>query len=417
VFRSANGFKATKVASADLVRMSSATLNNYITQSRSRVKGNKNSPREEFLPLLEKAKATLKVSGSKSLKANLNGIIVELTTNSEHQSAFWAKNWWPADEMVSPNAQIYSANGVEGLEPSAYYCPELHAALFLNTEYYGQCKSWALGMAAAILEKGFNTLSIHGATAMYKGKGVVIIAPTGTGKTTHSFRIFLNNDGRICGDDWAYVSFPDPVPASPSSPLMARQPEHALYMRSESQKEQGWLRGVFDRSMNENVVEHKEDCEFTEGEEMCSVTKGRCVFNDGMKWCYYSFGNSRVVVEREAILGPEKVVDEVPVNLVVLLRRDDHSPAEVNLDPEQAIEILQKGEYMVLPGAGPKEKWGTISAEPWYNPYLLELDNQRQASFFRAMFKNWEVPCVILNTGVEGISASHERILTALERA
>jgi hypothetical protein len=359
--------------------------------------------------------SALERSGSRSIKANLNGVVVELSTNSEHQAEFWSLNWWKADDSSKPKAKIYSAIGVEGIEPSAHYCPELRTAVFINTEYYGQCKSWALGMAAAVLEKEADTLSIHGATALYKGKGVVIIAPTGTGKTTQSFRIFMNDQGKICGDDWAYVQFPRPTPEQVRSPLVARQPERALYMRSESQKEQGWLREVFDRSMNENVTTKKEECEYPSGESGCSLTKGRCVFNDSSHWCYYAFGNSRVLVNREDILGPAKVVDEVPINLVVLLRRDDHSPAEEKLSPEQAISILQKGEYMILPGAGPKEKWGTMSHEPWYNPYLLEPDDARQAAFFRSMFEDWKVPCIILNTGVEGIQASHERIVAALE--
>lgn len=395
--------------------MEISQFQNYVTQSRARVKGNKNSTVSEFEPLLEKAKERLRSTRTRSLRANLNGVVVELTTNSDHQADFWSMNWWEAHDSVLPHARIFSATGVEGVEPSAYYCPALKTALFLNTEYYGQCKSWALGMAAAILEKSFNTLSIHGATALYKGKGVVIIAPTGTGKTTHSFKIFMNEQGKICGDDWAYVAFPDPIPTEPRSPLVARQPERALYMRSESQKEQGWLRDVFDGSMNENVTTRKEDCEYPLGEELCSATEKRCVFNDGMSWCYYAFGNSRVLVRREDIRGPSKVADEVPIDLVVLLRRDDHSPPEVKLTSNQAIEILQKGEYMVLPGAGPKEKWGTMSYEPWYNPYLLEPDPAGQTRFFRAMFENWHIPCVILNTGVEGIQASHERIVTALE--
>lgn len=390
-------------------------LNNYITQSRSRVKGNKNAPLSEFVPLLQRVKMALGKSGSRSLKANLDGIVVELTTNSSHQAEFWSENWWPAPDGVLPHARIFSATGIEGLEPSAYYCPELHTAIFANTEYYGQCKSWALGMAASILEKSFNTLSIHGATALYKGKGVVIIAPTGTGKTTHAFRIFLNEQGKICGDDWAYVTLPDPIPERPTTRLIARQPERSLYMRSESQKEQKWLREVFDKSMNENVTIRKEDCEFPVGVDMCSLTHEKCVFNEGMNWCYYSFGNSRVLVRRDEILGKGKVVDEVPIDLVVLLRRDDHSPAEVRLTPDEAIDVLQKGEYMVLPGAGPKELWGTISHEPWYNPYLLELDNRRQAEFFKAMFETWRVPCMILNTGVENIQESQRRIISALE--
>jgi len=388
-------------------------FNNYITQSRARVKGRKDTPKSEFLPLLERAKATLAKSGFSALKANLNGVVVELSTNSKHQAEFWSQNWWKADDSSAAKARIYSAIGVDGIEPSAYYCPELRTALFANTEYYGQCKSWALGMVAAILEKEANTLSIHGATALYKGKGVVIVAPTGTGKTTQSFKIFLNENGKICGDDWAYVQFP----AKANGALVARQPERALYMRSESEKEQGWLRDVFDRSMNENVTVRKQDCEYPKGEDGCGLTGKKCVFNDGKHWCYYAFGNSRVLVMREGILGPDKVVDEVPINLVVLLRRDDHSPPEMRLSPDQAIDILRKGEYMVLPGAGPKEKWGTTSYEPWYNPYLLEPDEATQTRFFRSMFEDWRVPCVILNTGVEGIQQSHERIIAALEAA
>jgi len=390
-------------------------FNNYLTLSKARVKANKNTKTSEFNVLLARAKDTLAASRSKSLKADLNGMTIELVTNSDHQAEFWANNWWPARDNALADAQIYSVNGVESLEPSAYYCPSVHSALFVNTEYYGQCKSWALGIAAALLEQRQNTLSIHGATALYKKKGVVIIAPTGTGKTTHAFKIFQSQAGKICGDDWAYVKFPNPIPKRPTAPLIARQPERALYMRSESQKEQDWLRDIFDKSMNENVTVRKEDCEYPTGKDMCSATDRRCVFDEGKHWCYYAFGNSRVLVKREAILGPEKVVDEVPINLVVLLRRDDHSPAEVKLTSDKAIEILQKGEYMILPGAGPKEKWGTISVEPWYNPYLLELDNDRQTRFFRAMFENWKVPCIILNTGVEGIQESQKRIVSALE--
>jgi len=224
-------------------------LNNYYTHSKARVKGNKNTPASELRLLLERAKSALENSGFSTLKADLNGVVVELSTNSQHQAEFWSHNWWPA-RSSAPKARIYSAVGVEGMEPSAYYSPELRTALFVNTEYYGQCKSWALGMAAAILEKESNTLSIHGATALYKGRGVVIVAPTGTGKTTQSFRIFMSDHGKICGDDWAYVQFPSPAPKKLESPLVARQPERALYMRTESQKEQDWLREVFDRSMN-----------------------------------------------------------------------------------------------------------------------------------------------------------------------
>ena len=306
--------------------MPRATLHNYVTTSRARVRGNKNTPLREYRRLLARARRRLSSGHATTSKADINGVVIELTTNSPHQAEFWSQNWWRAEDGAPVQASIYSAVGVEGMDPSGYYCPELRSALFVYTEYYGQCKSWALGMAAAILEKEANTLSIHGATALYKGKGVVIIAPTGTGKTTQSFRIFMNDQGKICGDDWAYGGFPRATAANRARPLVARQPERALYMRSESQKEQGGLRNVFDRSYNENVTTRKQECDHTEGDTGCALTRGRCVFDDGERGCYYAFGNSRVLVKREDILGAEKVVDEVPVDLVVLLRRDDRSP-------------------------------------------------------------------------------------------
>ncbi len=361
------------------------------------------------------AKTRLSATGQKSAKANLNGVVVELITNSEHQYEFWLNNWWILDEDLPAQARVYSATGIDGVEPAAYYSPSASTSVFVNTEYYGQCKSWALGMAAAILEKRFNTLSIHGASVLSNGKGVIIVAPTGTGKTTQSFKLFLRDEGKICGDDWVYVKFPDPLPHQPAGLLTAKQPERSLYMRSETQKDFDWLRPIFDRSLNENMIMKKEDCEHTEGPEMCKLTGKRCVFNGGLEWCYYAFGNTRTLVRREDLLGADKVVQEVPVNLVVLLRRDDHSVPEEWLNSDEAIEVLKKGEYKLLPGAGPKEAWGTMSFEPWYNPYLLERDDTKHESLWRAMFEKWQIPCVILNTGPEGVQETHKRIVSAIE--
>ena len=51
----------------------------------------------------------------------------------------------------------------------------------------------------------------------------------------------MNVGGKICGDDWTYVTFP--APTKPGKHLVARQPERALCMKSELQEEQEWLRG------------------------------------------------------------------------------------------------------------------------------------------------------------------------------
>ena len=125
------------------------TLDNYITASTTRVKGDKNVPKDKFDHLKESAEKKL---GSHSLHstANLNGVNIQFQGNSKHQFDFWKLNWHEAPKAVPIHSRIISAIDVEGFEPSAFYCPETQESLFFNTEYYGQCKSWALGMAASI---------------------------------------------------------------------------------------------------------------------------------------------------------------------------------------------------------------------------------------------------------------------------
>lgn len=387
------------------------SFDNYATSSTRRVKSEKDVPIHNFSKLRKLAEGKLGSAESYKAKADLNGVIVEFWGNSQHQYEFWKLNWWLAKDSIAAQARMFSAYGVDGVEPSAYYCAETHESVFFNTEYYGQCKSWALGMAAAILEERYNTHSIHGACVDVDGKGVIIVAPTGTGKTTQAFKLLELPGGRIVGDDWVFL---DHGEGDRLGDLFGRQPERSLYMRTETQMKEGWLREVFDGSKCENVVMRKKNCEFTDGPTGCKLTGGTCVFDAGFDWCYYAFGNSRALVPREKLLGSGKVTDEAKIRLLVLLRRDEKSPPEVRLDPDRAIKVLRKGEYMVQPGAGPREKWGQLENEPWYNPYLLRVDHQRQEYYFRRMISNFKVDCILLNTGVESVEETHQRILTAL---
>ncbi len=388
------------------------SLNNYVTASTTRVKSDKSVSKEKFEVLKKQAERKLDSAPTLHSKANLNGVIVEFRGNSRHQYDFWKLNWNEAQESSHTDARITSLFGLEGFEPSAYYCSETNESLFFNTEYYGQCKSWALGMAAAILEETRNTHSIHGACADINGKGVIIVAPTGTGKTTQAFKLMELPGGKIVGDDWVYI---DHNEGEKRGDLFGRQPEKSLYMRTETQLSKSWLRKIFDESKCENVVTGKSNCEFTSGPTGCKITKRTCVFDTGLQWCYYAFGNSRALVPRERLFGSKKVADEAKIRLLVLLRRDERSPAEVHLAADDAIKVLRKGEYMIRPGAGPKESWGKLGSEPWYNPYLLHLDHARQEQFFRSMISKFKVKCILLNTGVETIEETHKRIISGLE--
>lgn len=390
-------------------------LNNYITKETSRAKSRKDLSRKEMNEELGRALKHLRYERKFVWDANINGIVVRYTGNSQHQYDFWMENWWPApnNSSVLPHAFVYSVDGVPGVEAQALYCPELNTALFLNTEYYGQAKSWALGMAAAVLEKHYNTHSIHGACAELAGKGVVIVAPTGTGKTTQVNQLFQEQNGKVVGDDWVYIQHPPSLTSGAGHRFFVRQPERRLYVRTENEENEPWLRPILDGCKCENVVARKQDCQNPVCWEKCEKGDRKCVFDEGRKWCFYAFGNSRALLPREWMKGEGKVGDLAELNLLVLLRRDSTSPAQVDLDPDGAIEVLKEGRYMIRPGSGPKEKWGSMANEPWYNPYLLVKDDKKQEEFFRREVESSR--CILLNTGAEGITQTHDRIVRELK--
>lgn len=374
---------------------------NFKTASQGRVEATKDMERGAMRRLLDDVLPHLQPSQTFRRTANIDGVLVELVTNSRHQYEFWTENWRPAPEKVKPHGQIYSVDGVPGMDAHAYYCPEMDTALFVNTEYYGQCKSWALGLAAVILERAFDTHSIHGAAAEVAGKGIVIIAPTGTGKTTQVNRLMQHPLGKVIGDDWVYIHHPRNL--APSDKLTVYQPEVSLYVRTENAENEPWLVPIFDKCHVENVVETRGDCESP------SCQAGDCMFEQGYDYCYWGFGNSRALLPREWMMGPEKVKDETPIDLIVLLRRDEEAPSVEELDEDALVAVLKEGKTLIRPGAGPREKWGTYKSEPWYNPYLLAPDHARQEQFFRAEARR--AKAVILNTAHQTIEETCALIL------
>jgi hypothetical protein len=127
---------------------------------------------------------------------------------------------------------------------------------------------------------------------------------------------------------------------------------------------------------------------------------------------YDQVPNSRAMLDPGWIGGEDCFVHVTRVRVVVLLRRDPHSPPFLRLEPEEAIDILRLGEFTIQPGAGPPEQWGQTKREPFYNPYLLVRNEERtrlQEEFFRRLFTCAEVH--IINTGVESVEESRRHIL------
>lgn len=357
-------------------------ISNVHTQVKARVPSDTNLTKREMDPLVERAEGLLPYDHLYMWNASIDGVVVQLRTNNFHLIDFWIDNWFPAPlEDIHPHGVMYAVTGVAGMEPHAYYCTQTHTAVFFNSDYYGQCKSWALGMVADFMEMQRNVHSIHGALVDIGGCGVAFIAPTGTGKSTHSYGLVLSlPQARIHSDDWFYVAYQGGKERGRATAYIS---ERQFYLRTDLAANFPRMAELLDRCKLENVGQ-----------------------------TYDEVPNSRAMLDPRWIGGEECFVHVTRVRAVVLLRRDPHSPPYLKLTADEAIDILRRGEFTVQPGAGPQEQWGQMRKEPFYNPYLLVRDEERnrlQEEFFRRLFTCAEVH--IINTGVLSVEQSRERIL------
>lgn len=147
----------------------------------------------------------------------IHGVRVRAITNSAHLSNFWRTNWYSPDEWraqtrleppVKPQVTVYALGRVADQQEAAYYSRRTNTVVFFNTSYYGQLKSWVLGAVGRVLAEEWGIHSIHGACVEKGGRGVLYIAPTGTGKSTSSYGLqAVYPDTRFHSDDWVYVRY------------------------------------------------------------------------------------------------------------------------------------------------------------------------------------------------------------------
>src|SRR5881396_916523 len=146
----------------------------------------------------------------------IHGLRVRAITNSEHLIGYWKDNWYGVDEWQritgqkpaeTPDVLVVALGRVPTEAEAAYYSRQNDTVIFFNTSYYGQLKSWVLGAVGRILASEFGIHSIHGACVEKAGKGVLYIAPTGTGKSTSSYGLMSYPKTRFHSDDWVYVRY------------------------------------------------------------------------------------------------------------------------------------------------------------------------------------------------------------------
>lgn len=147
-------------------------------------------------------------SGKKyfSSKADIDGVCVELFTESRDYIEMWTDNFYHMSDSVRAHAKIFCIDD-PGTDLHAEYDVPSSTMYLFNFDYYGWIKSIALGMAGNVLELSHATYSVHGAVIDVDGAGVTLIAPSKTGKTTQSWGLLTLPNTHLITDDWYFVTF------------------------------------------------------------------------------------------------------------------------------------------------------------------------------------------------------------------
>ena len=234
-----------------------------------------------------------------------------------------------------PHAVIYAVKGVENHEPYAYYNAESKTAVFVNTAYYGMVRGWALGIVGEISERLYDIHSVRANCLEVKGEGVLIIGPTGTGRSTLAYGMLEDERVRLHSDDWVFIRYR-------GDEAIADISERKFYMRTNLVEHLPRFEHVFTRSKCENVAETME-----------AHDRGRCKLGDDCPlerngpYCMVGFSNARAMVDPNWVVPPGGYVRRSRIKHVIILKRDPVSPAMETLEADQAVKLLETGRYQV----------------------------------------------------------------------
>ncbi len=142
-------------------------------------------------------------------KAEIHGMCVELLTNNKEFKEMWEDNFDPMSNTVRPHCRILTLDDKKLKKNTVFYEPISKTVFLYNFDYYGWVKSIALAAASDFIEdyqsihrRGY----VHGACLDFMGKGIAIVGPPKTGKTTLSYGLLANiKNSKLVADDWFFV--------------------------------------------------------------------------------------------------------------------------------------------------------------------------------------------------------------------
>ena len=265
-------------------------------------------------------------------KAGIYGCCIKLLTEVEYVKDQWENSFYMMSEDIRSHGRLIVLEE-KGQPMTVKYDPYTRTAFLINVNYYGWIKSIALAVAGDVLEDDHRIYSVHGAAMDIGGTGVSIIAPSGTGKTTHSWGLLRLKNTRLVSDDWYFVRLS-------TREHLAFGSEKNCYISADVGKIWNEYEGLVDKAHFDR--------------------EGRAVVN--IRW----------------IVGSGGVIPLTTMKKIIFLKRDPRDPEIVtHLNRKEALQ------YML--------------ANNFCNPHQLVRDRRKlelRKNFFREFFKQTSVHLV-----------------------
>ncbi len=294
--------------------------------------------RVELISTAKKESLMKKIYSSRlyERKAAIHGTCVKLFTDSKEFKEMWEDNFEPMPDSIRPHARLFAVKG-NGKKLKVLYDSVSKTVIIYNCDYYGWVKSIALALVADFFEdftSEHRRYSIHGSFVDFGGRGVAIVGPSKSGKTTLTYGLLMENQYNFLTDDWFFVRLTD-------DSVLIYPSEKNSYIRSDLAKT--WptfakrLRGI--------------KCD----------------------------NQSRAIVDVKRFFGSDRIRTSSNLSTFVMLTREKDKPPLTKLTAKQAIQFMLKNDF-----CNPHQLIRT------------KKKTAQRVIFFEELFKR--VPVYLLNT-------------------
>jgi hypothetical protein len=233
-------------------------------------------------------------------KSEIYGTCIKLLTDMEYIKNRWEDNFYTMSENLRSHGRIVVLDD-KGEGSRVKYDPMTNTAFLFNFDYYGWIKSIALAIAGDVLEDNHRIYSVHGAMVDIGGKGVSLIAPSKTGKTTHAWGLLREEEARLITDDWYFVRLSTRRPLAFGS-------EKNCYIDADIGKIWKDFQGLVDKAQFD--------------------------------------AQERAVVNVRWVTGPGSVIPMTTIYNIILLKRDKNdTKVIVEMTPEEALDHLEANDF------------------------------------------------------------------------